>query len=325
MVSSDFERALTASPTLFPWSMSDDGRLVQLTALSEADYRSASFLDARMHRIDPRFATVEWSELKSASARLKPNCNFIFHISHCGSTLISRLIGSHPMVHSLREPIILRMIQRNYFEDRLQPLFGLWSRKFYANQQVVVKATSYVNAIGDLLLDVVPDSKALLVFISPDDFIPLMLDGAMSDIHNHAASRFERLQAQGYLLAEQLSRLSAGELVAMSWWCEMHALSCLATKYQARTMWVDFDKFLSDQAEHFRSMTEHFAIAASEYDRIELDRLTQRYSKKLEVKYTPAFRRELIMESRRKFAEEVDRGLCWLEGNAVLPNLLGQR
>lgn len=114
--------ALSDSPALFPFNMAPDGNTVQFVNLSEADYLDASFLDNRMLKPNVRYANIPWAELSAAAQNLPIHCDFIFHISHAGSTLLSRLLGSHPACFSLREPAILRLFGQGAFPDRLRSL-----------------------------------------------------------------------------------------------------------------------------------------------------------------------------------------------------------
>jgi hypothetical protein len=104
----DIAEELGRSPELFPYVLDLPADGVLFTRLRKTDFETASFLDARL--ITPASRMLPWPEVSAAidSARLAERCGFIFHIGHVGSALLSRLIGSHAAVFSLREPMILR-------------------------------------------------------------------------------------------------------------------------------------------------------------------------------------------------------------------------
>jgi hypothetical protein len=108
----DIAEELGRSPELFPYVLDLPADGVLFTRLRKTDFETASFLDARL--ITPQTASrmLPWPEVSAAidAARLAERCGFIFHIGHVGSTLLSRLIGSHAAVFSLREPEILRTL-----------------------------------------------------------------------------------------------------------------------------------------------------------------------------------------------------------------------
>ncbi len=71
--------------------------------MTEEAYVAASFLDARMLGPNPAIQVGRWGEVREATSALPEHCHFIFHVSHAGSTLLSRLVGYHESLFSLRE------------------------------------------------------------------------------------------------------------------------------------------------------------------------------------------------------------------------------
>ncbi len=304
--------ALADSPALFPLNLDPTGNLVQLVNLAQVDYEAASFLDGRLLGQGMRHALVPWSELQSAAAFLPKRCNFIFHISHAGSTLLSRLLGSHAACFSVREPGILRLLGQGAYLDRLDAFLGLWSRTFQSEQTALIKATSFVSEIAVTLLSTVPNSRGLLMYVQPETFLPALLDGAMSDITSQAEPRLQRLHRRGLLTGLRLSEMSPGECVAMSWLTEMVSLAEAAKWSPEKTLWLDFDDFLSQPELHLQTSFEHFGIHTAVASLIS-GPMMQRYAKKPEVNYDASFRSKLLAQSHQKFSDEISRGLAWLE------------
>src|ERR1700683_940465 len=104
--------ALAASPELFPHALDPRSGMVTLLRLSRDDYEQASFLDGRIAGPGKPGRTLPFTQLSHAvsAAALPESAWFIFHIGHVGSTLLSRLLGLHPAIFSLREPDILRTL-----------------------------------------------------------------------------------------------------------------------------------------------------------------------------------------------------------------------
>ena len=174
--------SLERSPELFPHSYDPRADTLTLIRLSEADYSKASFLDERALGPHTLTRTLPWGQVEAAVAatRLAERCQWIFHISHVGSTLLSRLLGASDAVFALREPALLRLfaqmknepeLQRRAwpdaeFEARLALLLRLWSRSFRAQQTPLIKATSYASEPARALLARPARPKAILLFVS---------------------------------------------------------------------------------------------------------------------------------------------------------------
>jgi hypothetical protein len=306
------QQALAASPVLFPLSMSEAGDLVQFVNLSEQAYQSISFLDNRILQPNTPTAVIPWPELSEAAKDLPLRCHFIFHISHAGSTLYSRLLAAHPAFFSIREPGILRLLATEKHRRRLSTFLRLWSRTFRPTQTAVLKATSFVSEIGSDILNTVPDSKAILMYVPAITFLRALLDGAMSDINSQATARLSRIQSRGLLPEVSLGNLSPGELVAMSWLAEMLSLSRIANQFAGRSLWVNFDAFLESPHSKLTEAFGHLGIA-TDVNPILASEVMGRYAKKPEVNYDANFREKLLKQADDRFGEEIKKGIAWLE------------
>jgi hypothetical protein len=305
------QAALAASPSLFPLNVDVRADAVQFVNLSEAEYAAASFLDNRLLQPNQRWGMIPWSELQPAAQGLPLRCNFIFHISHSGSTLLSRLLACQPDFFSVREPAILRLFAEGYAPERLPIYLALWSRTFRPQQTSVIKATSFVSSIATELLNLVPHSRAILMFVPLDTFLAALLDGAMSDIDTQATKRLSRIQARGTLLDVSFADLTLGERVAMSWLSEMLTLSEVAQRFPTRTLWINFDSFLGDTERELGLSFKHFG-SEPDLSSILNSSVTQRYAKRPDVGYDAHFRAQLLSQARGKFRDEIERGKTWL-------------
>ncbi|MEO8268405.1 MAG: hypothetical protein ABI557_01720 [Aureliella sp.] len=305
-------KALSDSPLLFPIDMDVNGEFVQFVRTTESDYASASFLDQRMLKAGQHIAPIAWSEVSAAANHLPLYCDFIFHISHVGSTLLSRLLGQHQALFSLREPAILRRFAAGEFPERWKVFLGLWSRTFHPQQKTVIKATSFVSSIADHLLELVNDSRAVLMYVPARTFIAAMLDGVMSDIDSLAPLRLARLQNFGWLPEVQLPSLARGEKVAMSWLAEMLSLQHTAERFPERTIWLDFDAFLENVELHLAVTLSYFGVN-DDCQSLLTGRTLDEYAKRPELPYNSAFRQQLLTRAKTRHVEEISLGLSWLE------------
>jgi len=321
--------ALALSPTLYPIAVALNVDAVQFIRLDEAAYATASFLDSRLLLPGVKSAIISWPDVREAAASLGARCQFIFHISHVGSTLLSRLLGQHPCIFSVREPAILRHSTGVYaklggpacpwtraeFDERLRTFLALWSRTFQPRQVAVIKATSYVSEIAEYLLELAPEARAVLMFVSPTIFLKTLLGGAMGDIDKHSEDRMRRLDRWLGDVSRWVAPLSAGERVAMSWLSEMLALEGAAQRAAGRVVWIDFDSFLTNPAAGLQFALEHFGVEFSEPMIREMlaGPVLRQYAKAPQCPFTAESRRQLLQTAASRHADEIQKGLNWLD------------
>jgi len=337
MTDSTLRQHLTASPALYPIAMDTRADAVRLIRLTKANYDAASFLDARLLTPDVPSGWGPWTELRDAAAGLPERCHFIFHISHCGSTLLSRLLGQHPALFSLREPAILRDLadvfltldrpngiwDRAEFGVRSGVYLRLWSRTFEPGQIAVIKATSFVSEMAESLMARTADSRAIFMFVRPLTFLRALLDGAMSDIEGLAEQRLSRLHRRLGGAAWRLPELSAGERVAMSWLSEMLALQDAHDHFRTRGQWLDFDGFLAEPEAGLATALTHLGagVASGTVHDILAGPTMSRYAKAPAYRFDARHRDQLLRQSEERHGPEIQKGTAWLDrAAATFPN-----
>jgi hypothetical protein len=329
---------LGGSPELFPYMLDLPRDGVVFVRLERTDYEQASFLDARLLTPKTSSLALPWPQVAAAigAVPLTEHCGFIFHIGHVGSTLLSRLVGAHRAAFSLREPVILRTFaqlkgepqvqphawRRDDFDARLSACLKLLSRTFETRQLAVIKATSFVSELAADLLARASAPKAVIMFVSPESYLATILGGPNSrqEARVLAPSRLARLHRRIGGDAWQLASMSEGEVLALSWACEMSALVRAANCGGERVFRVDFDRFLDSPAALLSSVLRHFDIGGtSEEGTSEEARAIiagpdmQRYSKSPDYAYDAALRRDVLQAARAAHGAEIRRGLAWLD------------
>ncbi len=325
--------SLQRCPELFPYAYDVRNDAVSLIRLTRADYERASFLDERVLEPHTLARSVPWEHLSAVveGATLVERCHYIFHTGHVGSTLLSRLLGAHESVFSLREPGILRTLAQmrtepdsqprvwtdGQIEERLSAFLKLLSRTFEPRQSPVIKATSYMSELAPQLLSRPTAPKALLMFVKPETYLATILGGpnTRQEAKMLTAGRLKRLHRRLGREVWRLASFSEGEGLAAGWAAEMSALVEARAATGTRTLALDFDAFL-EEPEKMLLATFRFLCcdatpeAAGE---IIVGPLMQRYSKGLEHAYSPALRREILDGARKTNGAEIAKGLAWLD------------
>ncbi|MEL7128962.1 MAG: hypothetical protein AAGK23_05400, partial [Pseudomonadota bacterium] len=187
-------------PDLYPFQVDWASRRILLAKVNSAFYRDAPFLDQRAFKQQP---VAEWVGLddiaRHSTGSGKKPLRLMFHMGHCGSTLISRLLGDLHGVVSLREPLPLRDLATEWAEHtspwavrsasaQLKDwslLRNLWCRTWTDDGTAIVKATSFCDLLAAEWLTQFSADTALLIHVSPETYLRSMFvhDGYLNDIY----------------------------------------------------------------------------------------------------------------------------------------------
>ena len=310
---------LAGSPAWFPLEAPGAG-LLRLVRLEEAAYRQASFLDERILATNPLEGACSIAAAGAAAGMLPVRAHYIFHIGHVGSTLISRLLGEHPGLHSVREPALLRTLAagpvRAGHTPELTVLLALLGRTWRPEQRALIKATSFVSEIAVPILATDDQATALFVFTPALAYLRCILGGPNSRLESRtlASSRLARLQARVGEAALPRLPSAEGEWIAMSWLCEMTALCQAAAQRRARTRWIDFEAFLSAPAAGLTDALQALGVsmAARDVDALLAGPWMGRYAKAPQHAYDAALRRSVLEAADREHRHEIRRAMDWL-------------
>lgn len=319
------ERDILDSPAWFPFQR--DGAESLWVRLDEPAYRAASFLDQRLLSKGYEQTSCPMKIAHSAAAGLAPRSHYVFHTGHVGSTLISRLVGAHEKLFSLREPPLLRTLaQKDPREENdldLRSVLALLSRTWRPTQRAVVKATSFVSELAGEILATDSEAKAILMFADPLSYMRGILGGPNSRVESKhlAPSRLRRLAKRLSGESWRPDPRSEGEHVAMTWLSEMTALWAAAEQHRSRVMWVNFDAFLTQPAGVLGGVFQALGVAAAagEMEALARGPLMRQYSKAPEYAYDAALRREVQLSADAEHGTEIRRGMQWLERVAAQP------
>jgi hypothetical protein len=317
------EDDLCRSPQWFPLRFTA-GDSMLLVNLDEDAYRAASFLDERLLESKPPLAACDSSVLANAAAQLRsqPSPSYIFHIGHVGSTLISRLVGMHANLFSVREPAPLRSFAQPTSGPTaiagtldLQCWLSLFARTWRAQQRAVIKVTSIVNESAEVILSSIHRPAAIFVYASPLNYLRAILAGPNSRVESRALApgRMRRLERRMGAVAA-LDVQSEGEQVAMNWLSEMTTLHQAALRFEAQVLNVDFDEFLQDPVKGLHLILRAFGAesSAGDIESIVAGPIMRQYAKAPEHAYDAALRREVLASADWQHATEIKRGLHWL-------------
>jgi hypothetical protein len=286
---------------------------VLLVQLSEAELSEHSFLDERIFRPDMKFEWAPWDQFEAQAASLPGEPpSYIFHIGHCGSTLLSRLVAAATSTQALREPLPLRtfaidradgtagMLGDEALRKRVRLFERVWA-------PATVKATSICTNVIDL---VHADAPVVFLYQQAETHLAVILagDNALQDLRGFGQNRYRRLVEFAPDLPP-LASLSVGELAATTWLAEVSSGNKGMTGREV--LKLDFDAFLQRPDECLTNVCKALDLnaTAKSCTAAVAGPIMRTYSKAPEHAYGPKLRGEVIADSQRRNAAEISKGM----------------
>ncbi|HEY5776217.1 MAG TPA: hypothetical protein VIS57_09040 [Xanthomonadales bacterium] len=323
---------------IFPHQLDLINDKLLLVELSAAEVSAASFLDQRVLKQTTRGTWIPWqavADIINQAPRTTPPA-FIFHVGHCGSTLLSRLLEFAEDTCCLREPLPLRTLAQDFADrgdgrsflgqqaqlERLGVLAKMWRR---GAAHSVIKATSICTDLLAPIHATEPASQSIFIFNRLETHVATLLAGqnAMVDLKGFAQLRLQRVQ-QKTGLDIQLSQLSTGQLAALSWLSETTSAMLSCEKHAQNIAMLDFESLLRDPAQTLTRMLRHLNIPADgqTVENAVHSPVLRTYSKDPEHKYDAKTRAAILADSHSRFGHDIKSALDWVEQLASQSDLV---
>lgn len=318
-------------PQFLPFKLDTVGRRILWLRLDAVQRREAAFLDDRA--LSPQ-AEGGWMPLDSLPAAntnsASAAADAIFHIGHCGSTLLSRLLDCWPEVQGLREPLPLRTLAEAWHsldrpESRLSPaeaprllqaLWSRWSQPLAHHRRSVVKATSSCNALIEPLLSQQSTMRAILLDMPLRPYLATLLKspGSVHDAANAAAERLHELLARGYGDGTALHALTLPQQCAMGWLAERLRFGSIAQgEHGTRVLRMDFEDLLAEPERELRRVAAHLQLNPAGVADALASSAWGRYSKAQSHGYGREDRAHDLDLATQRYAKEIVEGEAWVE------------
>jgi len=322
------------TPVFLPFKLDLVGRRVLWLRLDEAQRREAAFLD---DRAVPPNAEGGWAPLETLWSRIDevtPPAHAIFHIGHCGSTLLSRLIDTWPDVQGLREPLPLRTLadawptldeatsrlSPDQAEDTLRALWARWSQALAPRSRSVVKATSSCNGLIAPLLSQQPHMRAVLMDMPLRPYLATLLKSPNSvfDAASAAGERLRYLQHHGVATHLSLHQIPLHRQCALGWLAEQMRFDALAKgRHADRVLRLDFESLLDEPARELHRVAAHFGLDPARVDEAAVSPAWSRYSKSQSHGYGRDDRAHDIGLSMQTFGADISDAESWVAAIAA--------
>lgn len=265
--------------------------------MDRAAYHRSIFLD---QRIQPARRAEGRGPLPPVP--IQPSA-YIFHIAHCGSTLLSRALDRIDGNLVLREPLALRQAALDP-SIPLAPVLGLLSRRYRAELPTLIKANVPVNFILDRIIDAVPDMRALFLHMPLESWLTAVMRSA-----NHRAWVRDVSAAIGLPV-----QANEAKTTAQLWLAQTDAFRAAMARVP-QSVSLNADRFFADPVPLLLASGAALGVPMSEEEAAETvaGPIFTHDSKRPESAFGNAEREMRAEQTRAAIADEIAVARNWIE------------
>jgi hypothetical protein len=337
----DFYKRLFENPDLFLLSYLNNDLL--FVEMDRQSYNQSIFCDARIVGSTGVRKKAKFSEAYAyfqAQNQPKSELNYIFHIAHCGSTLLARAMDLVSENLVCREPFALRDLAVEYasenysqgknhlWQQRFDLVIALLGRKYDSSQPTIIKANVPVNFMIPALMDVNPKAKGIFLYHTLEHYLLSILKSqnhqnwvrSVSALVGHRADQIVGISAQ------QRGELSVPQLAAYLWLAQMAIYNNMLVNYP-NTCSLNAEEVYNRPVTALAAAFEYFgqSILPEKVSTIVEGQLFSHYSKIPTVKFDNTMRLNMREDLRTLLTSELIEARTWVEKfnvNDLIPTKL---
>ncbi len=240
---------LFATPEFYHFAYESDRSL--FLRMDREAYFSSIFLDGRIQPAASdaiRFVTAPLAQWRGDHGFAIERKNWIFHIAHCGSTLLSRALDRIGANLVLREPITLRQLgvwraklnesELPIWDTKLELALALLGKRYRPQAPVIVKANVPVNFILNQIMVLDPGAPAILLYQPLRQYLLAIL---RTDAHRQWVIRVtDELSCALSPMVGDVAGLDAVERASALWLAQIRAFDAVLNTFPgARSLSAD--------------------------------------------------------------------------------------
>jgi hypothetical protein len=244
--------------------------LVPREAQSELMFLSEEHFAGRFRKVVNRAADVA-ANVKDA--QIAP-IHFIFHTAFCCSTLMLKALDVRGRAFGLKEPDVLINLANRFIRsddasnrERLGLVLRLLARPFEAGEAIIVKPTNLANRLALPILEMSPESRAVLLYSDVGSLLRSILKrGMWGRIWGRKLFRSAYAWTSldfGYS-DEETFVLTDLQALGLGWLMQMHHFSEVARRMGDRVMFVDSADFLAQPSATLERVARLFELGLDE-------------------------------------------------------------
>jgi hypothetical protein len=285
-----------------------EGASAVFVPMDREAYVRSIFLDGRISPAAAREMKVPLDALAGPGRTPAPTA-WIFHVAHCGSTLLARALDRPAGNLVLREPLALRQLALDPDPGRLALTAAMLSKRYRPELPTIVKANVPVNFLLPELTATDPQASAIFLYATLRDYVLAIL---RSDNHRDWLRRVTNQLAPSLVA---LADASDARRCAALWLAQVRAFEkAVAAMPNGRTL--DAEMFFAEPGPVLKAAAAHLGVPMSEAETAEVvaGPLFATYSKNPDQPFDNRARIERRAGLEGPLAEELAEARRWVEG-----------
>jgi len=312
-----------------------EGEDAVFASMDRDAYHRSIFTDRRLSPKDGVTEKIAVASLLNAQAKAgaKPcDIGYIFHIAHCGSTLLARALDLKDANLVCREPMALRQLGVQGAKRFGQPLAEPWrrraelaatllSRRYNQDGPVILKANVPANFIIEPLMQLRPEQPAIFLHFSLELYLLAILRSAGHAQWLDRVSKELQGGIDGATGAAHPAQ-SPPTQAARLWLAQMSEYAKALEKYP-NAVSLDAEAFFNQPRDVLAASFTRFGQpqTSAQIDSIVQSDLFTRYSKDPNMAYDNAARLSLQQALRRELGGALTEARRWIEGQPAAKRL----
>ena len=299
-----------------------DGDAAIFMPMDRAAYHRSIFLDQRISPAAARPMALPVRTLVQGPSAAASTA-WIFHMAHCGSTLLARALDDPAASLVLREPFALRQLGLRPDAERLNMVLAMLGKRYRADAPTLVKANVPVNFLLPQLAQADPGARAIFLYLP---LRPYLLAILRSQAHRIWVRNVTG-QLKPYL--GDLSSAPDAERAATLWLTQIEAFARALSAMPNATA-LNAERLFADPLHVLQAAARHFGIPISDetLGATVAGPLFSTHSKNPSIAFDNTARIALAAATERELEAEIAAVETWIvqRGATPLPDVrFGQR
>lgn len=290
-----------------------DGDAAIFMPMDRAAYHRSIFLDQRISPAAASTIPLPVPSLLQHPATAAPIA-WIFHMAHCGSTLLARALDDVAASLVLREPFALRQIGFGPDTGRLNLMLAMLGKRYRADAPTLVKANVPVNFLLPRLTEADPGARAIFLYLP---LRPYLLAILRSEAHRFWL-RNVTWQLKPYL--GDLSSALDAERAAMLWFTQIEIFA-QALSAMPNAAALNAERLFADPLPVLRAAAPRLGIPISDtaLEAAVAGPIFSTHAKDPSIAFDNADRIALAAATERDLETEIAAAEAWVARQAAAP------